>query len=76
MAGIIGLLNDARLKAGKPVMGFINPWLYAGGYKSLTDITAGSAIGCTGVNLQTGRRLPGAMVIPWASFNGTEGEWL
>lgn len=73
VGGIIGLINDARLRAGKPTMGFINPWLYARGYKALTDITGGSAWGCTGTNLQTGRRLAGAAVIPYASFNGTTG---
>ncbi len=25
---MVSLLNDARLKSGKPTMGFINPWLY------------------------------------------------
>eukprot|EP00696_Hemimastix_kukwesjijk_P002415 gnl/Hemi2/1295_TR462_c0_g6_i1.p1 gnl/Hemi2/1295_TR462_c0_g6~~gnl/Hemi2/1295_TR462_c0_g6_i1.p1 ORF type:complete len:372 (-),score=115.18 gnl/Hemi2/1295_TR462_c0_g6_i1:54-1169(-) len=28
MAGMISLLNDARLNAGKPPMGLITPWLY------------------------------------------------
>ena len=28
-AGLVSLLNDARLKAGKPRMGFLNPFLYA-----------------------------------------------
>ncbi|KAK3935476.1 subtilisin-like protein [Diplogelasinospora grovesii] len=73
VAGIIGLLNDARLRAGQPVMGFINPWLYSVGYKGLTDIVAGKARGCTGVNLQTGRPMLTASVIPWASWNATVG---
>jgi len=29
VAGIIARLNEARLKAGKPVLGFLNPFLYA-----------------------------------------------
>jgi tripeptidyl-peptidase-1 len=28
MAGVLSLLNDVRLNAGKPVLGFANPWLY------------------------------------------------
>lgn len=45
-AAIIALLNDARIAAGLKPMGFLNPWVYGGGYKTLTDITTGSAIGC------------------------------
>ncbi|KAI1630893.1 tripeptidyl-peptidase 1 precursor [Biscogniauxia mediterranea] len=44
--GILSLVNDALLAAGKPQLGFLNPWLYKTGYKGLTDITAGSAVGC------------------------------
>jgi tripeptidyl-peptidase-1 len=76
VAGLIGLINDARLRAGKPVMGFINPWLYSlgsGNGTGVTDVTRGAAIGCTGVNLQTGRALPGASVIPGAMWNATVG---
>ena len=28
-AGLISLINEERLKAGKPQMGFLNPFLYA-----------------------------------------------
>ena len=45
-AAVIALVNDALIAAGKPVLGFLNPWLYGGGYKALTDITSGSSIGC------------------------------
>jgi tripeptidyl-peptidase-1 len=45
-ASIVSLVNDALLAAGKPVLGFLNPWLYAGGYKAFTDIVNGSATGC------------------------------
>jgi tripeptidyl-peptidase-1 len=45
-AAIISLVNDALLAEGKPPMGFLNPWLYAGGFKAFTDVTSGSAIGC------------------------------
>ena len=44
--GVVALLNDARIAAGMPTMGFLNPWLYKVGYKALTDVTSGSAVGC------------------------------
>jgi len=53
-AGIIGLLNAARLKAGKSAIGFFNPLLYNSGYTAMTDITKGQSIGCNGQDTQTG----------------------
>lgn len=47
-SAIISLVNDALIAAGKPVLGFLNPWLYSTGYAAFTDITSGSAIGCGG----------------------------
>jgi hypothetical protein len=58
-AAIIALLNDARLRAGKPVLGFLNPWIYSSGYKGFTDITAGQSDGCNGMNTQTGAGVNG-----------------
>jgi tripeptidyl-peptidase-1 len=46
VAGIISLLNDLRLNAGKPPLGFINPLLYSQLANSLTDIVTGSNPGC------------------------------
>ncbi|KAI0391758.1 tripeptidyl-peptidase 1 precursor [Xylariaceae sp. FL0594] len=46
MSGILSLVNDALLASGKRPLGFLNPWLYAIGYKGLNDITIGSAHGC------------------------------
>ncbi|RAL08807.1 S53 family peptidase [Aspergillus homomorphus CBS 101889] len=66
VAAVIALLNDARLRAGKHSLGFLNPWLYSSGYKSLNDITGGTASGCDGSHA-------GAGYIPWASWNATEG---
>ena len=40
-AGMIALLNDIRLEAGKPVLGFLNPLLYANP-DIFNDITEGS----------------------------------
>jgi len=47
-SSIISLVNDALIAAGKPALGFLNPWLYSTGYSAFTDITSGSAIGCGG----------------------------
>lgn len=41
-AGVVGLLNDARLRANKPPLGFLNPWIYSQGYKGLNDVTTGA----------------------------------
>jgi tripeptidyl-peptidase-1 len=43
--GIFGLLNDARLAAGKSSLGFLNPMLYANP-DALTDCTTGTQGGC------------------------------
>lgn len=55
-ASIISLVNDALIASGKPVLGFLNPWLYSKGYKAFTDITEGSIVGCntTGFPAQSG----------------------
>jgi len=45
-AAVISLVNDALIAAGRPPLGFLNPWIYGGAYKALTDITEGSSIGC------------------------------
>ncbi|CAK5270750.1 unnamed protein product [Mycena citricolor] len=44
-ASVIGLLNDRLLAAGKPVLGFLNPWLYANP-QMFNDITSGTNPGC------------------------------
>lgn len=48
-AAVIALVNDALLAAGRPPMGFLNPWLYAGGHAAFNDVVSGSAIGCKGL---------------------------
>ncbi|KAH0836443.1 peptidase S8/S53 domain-containing protein [Lanmaoa asiatica] len=45
-ASFVSMLNDARLSAGKPALGFLNPWLYETGYAGLNDITVGNNPGC------------------------------
>ncbi|KAJ7908854.1 subtilisin-like protein [Mycena leptocephala] len=59
-ASVISLINDRLLAAGKPVLGFLNPWLYAGGKTGLTDITEGKNFG-------------GACPPSVVAFNATEG---
>lgn len=43
-SAIISLLNDLRLQAGKPVLGFLNPWIYQN-IGSWNDIVLGSSGG-------------------------------
>ncbi|KAN0097087.1 Peptidase S8/S53 domain containing protein [Tylopilus felleus] len=45
-ASFVSMLNDARISAGKPPLGFLNPWLYETGYAGLNDITVGNNPGC------------------------------
>lgn len=73
-AGIVGLINDARLRAGQKAVGFINVFLYNGGARGLNDITGGGSVGCTGFNAQTGMSYGGQSgIIPYASWNATVG---
>ncbi|KAF9475808.1 subtilisin-like protein [Pholiota conissans] len=55
-AGIISLVNNVRISAGKPVLGFLNPFLYSTGFSALNDITIGNNAGCgtPGFNATTG----------------------
>ncbi|KAF8607532.1 tripeptidyl peptidase A [Ceratobasidium sp. AG-I] len=46
VAGIIALVNDARLAKKLPPLGFLNPWLYTLGRFGLNDITKGNNPGC------------------------------
>ena len=71
---IIGLLNDARFKAGKPSLGWLNPLIYKHGPNVLTDITGGYSVGCNGVNTQTGQPEPaGSGIVLGARWNATDG---
>ncbi|KAI0927797.1 hypothetical protein AcW1_005223 [Taiwanofungus camphoratus] len=40
-ASVIALLNDQLIAAGKPVLGFLNPFLYSQGSTALNDVTIG-----------------------------------
>ena len=70
---VIALVNDARLRAGKKALGFLNPLVYQFGPEVLTDIVSGSAVGCNGINGQTGAPVPGGGIVPFATWNATEG---
>ena len=73
-AAIVGLLNDARLRDGKSALGFLNPFLYAGGFSALTDVTEGATMGCNGTNVQTSKPEPaGSGIVPGARWNATPG---
>ncbi|KAL7805630.1 peptidase S8/S53 domain-containing protein [Trichoderma gracile] len=73
VAAIVALLNDARLREGKPTLGFLNPLIYLHASKGFTDITLGQSEGCNGNNTQTGSPLPGAGFIAGAHWNATKG---
>ncbi|KAF3401971.1 Tripeptidyl-peptidase sed2 [Penicillium rolfsii] len=70
-AGVIALLNDARINAGQSTMGFLNPWLYSNP-AVLNDITTGGSTGCDG-NGRFGGPSNGGPVVPYASWNATAG---
>jgi len=47
-ASIISLLNDQRLNAGKPTLGYLNPWIYSTAAKvpgAFWDVTVGNNLG-------------------------------
>ncbi|KAH7913546.1 peptidase S8/S53 domain-containing protein [Hygrophoropsis aurantiaca] len=47
LGAIITLVNDARIKAGKRPVGFINPAIYSKGFENaFNDITSGNNPGC------------------------------
>lgn len=54
-AAVIALVNDALLAAGKPVLGFLNPWLYKDGNTAFTDILSGSSAGCQVAGFPAGK---------------------
>ncbi|KAB8236499.1 S53 family peptidase [Aspergillus alliaceus] len=45
-ATIVALANDALIANDKLKAVFLNPWLYAGGYKAFRDVSVGSNTGC------------------------------
>ncbi|KAF7563714.1 hypothetical protein G7046_g417 [Stylonectria norvegica] len=71
---IVGLLNDARFRAGKSSLGWLNPLIYKHGPEVLTDITGGYSVGCNGQNTQSGGPEPaGSGIVLGARWNATAG---
>lgn len=71
-AGIVALLNGARIDIGLPPLGFLNPWLYGDAAHAFTDITEGASTGCDGYDAFKSRR-NGSPVIPGAGWNASVG---
>lgn len=69
---MITLLNDARIEAKKAPLGFLNPWLYSNAASALNDVTVGGSTGCDG-NARFGGAANGGPVVPYASWNATQG---
>jgi tripeptidyl-peptidase-1 len=69
-AGIVGLLNDARLRAGKPALGWLNPLIYGVAKDTFIDITGGYTTGC---NARGGGIVPGARWNATAGWDPTTG---
>ncbi|KAK2596691.1 hypothetical protein QQS21_006206 [Conoideocrella luteorostrata] len=68
-ASMISIINDDRLKQGKPPLGFLNPWLYHSARDAFTDITEGKSEGCKGTSYN-GAPAP---VVPGAGWDAVEG---
>lgn len=86
VSGILALVNDALIAAGKPTLGFLNPWLYAGGYKAFNDVTTGSNYGCdtegfpavAGYDIATGWGTPNfkqILALHGVEVDGPGGSW-
>ncbi|OAX83371.1 hypothetical protein ACJ72_02262 [Emergomyces africanus] len=69
-AAVIANLNSIRLAKGKPVLGFLNPFLYGLRGAGLNDIVDGRSEGCTGMARSSGLLTP---YVPGAGWNATVG---
>lgn len=56
-AAIIALVNDALMVEGKPVLGFLNPWIWGmeGKGGGFVDVTLGNSRGCNGTGFPAAR---------------------
>lgn len=69
-------MNAALIAQNKAPLGFLNPWLYAGGAAGLTDIVNGGSQGCNGINPFSGMPIPAMFDprnVPNAGWNATKG---
>ena len=69
-AGIVSLLNSARLSEHRKPLGFLNPFIYKYGYRGLTDIVDGTSKGCTGTDIYSGLPTPFVPGAGWAAVKG------
>lgn len=53
--GVLTLVNDALIAAGKKPLGFLNPMLYQSLHKGFTDVTQGSTSGCDSSGFPAGK---------------------
>lgn len=67
---MISNINNIRLAQGKTKLGFLNPWLYANGYKAFNDITVGHSRGCSGTDIFTGQIAPKIANATWDAIPG------
>ncbi|KZL81190.1 tripeptidyl peptidase sed3 [Colletotrichum incanum] len=75
-AGVVGMVNAALIQAGKPPMGFINPWLYGAGLQAINDVSTGNSVGCTGTTVFGTQKFPpefGAKIVPNAGWPSVAG---
>ncbi|KAF2405189.1 subtilisin-like protein [Trichodelitschia bisporula] len=72
VAGLVGLINAARIEAGQAPLGMMNPWLYLEGFRALTDIVHGGSTGCLGTVDGLSENIS-ASFVPFASWNATKG---
>lgn len=77
-ASIIALINDRLVAAGKPVLGFLNPFLYSTASSTFTDITSGHNSGnvCPASSVSPGyhfMRVPRSRPIRWPSMQRLAG---
>ncbi|OMP88789.1 Tripeptidyl-peptidase SED2, partial [Diplodia seriata] len=69
-ASVIALLNSARVEAGQPLLGWLNPWLYSTAKDTFTDIVNGTSTGCTGTDHYSGLPAPFVPGAGWAAVEG------
>jgi tripeptidyl-peptidase-1 len=71
MAGIIALINGARVSKGQPPLGWLNPFIYSHDAKDgWTDITNGGSTGCTGENKYSHLPTPFVANASWPALAG------
>jgi len=65
-AGTIAIVDQARVAAGKPKIGFANPWLYGG--------TIGTTLTSSGINDVQPPTAPEAVLLAFSAYDGYAAE--